>query len=659
MKLKVALPGLIVLTLAILACSFSGILEKPKINSYPPFETKAYTEQKNDDAKMRYVIADMQLGGKQVEDYYRQYASQDPIIQQAITDYDNNVRIVNIYQFNRIYIENQGWQIIYGGTDNIIIQAEDVVLTDDIKGTADFDVRVRYMLADMQLGNVVDYYRQFTDDLAVATAVKWWDIGVRVENIQQFERKIVGFAGWKVVYIGTENMIQGMDIKLVGECQAKINYILADIKLGNVLDYYSARTNELAVSEAIKLWKQNVRVSNINDFERKTVRDLGWKVTYKGTNIPIFGTEAQIPQEFVDVNRKCDITCQPWSFFWGLSLSDAYPSGVTLKYKITTFRNFGGYEFEFNNLHLDGRVQNFDSGTECSLSADYKNLQNASIGHPVGLLEAYDLHPDGNTEFPETLKIGDSFLSSSVWGSQTEEYWVTVVSQEKITVPAGTFDSFRLEGKPNQSYNWVKTIWIVKGVGVVKIENSNDDVYPFLLELIQISGINVGASSVSATSTPTENEDEICNKYWPVKEGTYWNYKQDWQGSNISTYTVSIISVYKDGTDIIFDMLNAKSADDTITTYRCNENGVFDMSNNERVFPAESALADGNTWQEGGITFTVGYETVTVSAGTFYALRICGETEGGSGCTYYAEGVGRILTVYEPHIELLDFGNGK
>lgn len=294
MKLKVALPGLIVLSLAILACSFSGLLEKPKVNSYPPFETKAYTEQKSDDAKMRYVIADMQLGGKQVEEYYRQYASQDPTIQQAITNYDNNVRIVNIYQFNRIYIENQGWLIIYGGTDNIIIQAEDVVLTEDIKGTANFDVRVRYMLADMQLGDVVDYYRQFTDDLAVATAVKWWDIGVRVENIQQFERKIVGYAGWKIVYAGTENATDGMDVKLVDQDEAQIRYILADIQLGNVFDYYNARTNEPAISDAVSCWEQSARIENINDFERKTVGDLGWKVTYKGTNIQIYGMEVKI-----------------------------------------------------------------------------------------------------------------------------------------------------------------------------------------------------------------------------------------------------------------------------------------------------------------------------------------------------------------------------
>jgi len=90
MKLKVALPGLIVLCLAILACSVSEIQEEPKVNSHPPFETKANIEQQNDDAKMRYVIVDMLLGGKQVADDCLQYTNLDPVIQLAVTNYENN-----------------------------------------------------------------------------------------------------------------------------------------------------------------------------------------------------------------------------------------------------------------------------------------------------------------------------------------------------------------------------------------------------------------------------------------------------------------------------------------------------------------------------------------------------------------------------------------
>lgn len=76
------------------------------------------------------------------------------------------------------------------------------------------EAQVRYILADAQLGNVIDYYRGFLNQPAVAEAVRRWDTGVRVTNISQFERKIVGDKGWQVVYAGTNILINGMDVQL-------------------------------------------------------------------------------------------------------------------------------------------------------------------------------------------------------------------------------------------------------------------------------------------------------------------------------------------------------------------------------------------------------------------------------------------------------------
>ena len=186
------------------------------VNKFPPFHAKGYEQQTNETASTKYIIVDIQLGGIEVEDYYREYASQDPIIQQAINYYDSGARIVNIYQFTRVELGNDGWQVIYGGTDNIICQGDDIVLTSEISNdeSTAYEAQIRYILADIQLGNVEEYYRQYTDQPAVAEAIRRWDAGIRVVNIDQFERRIINYAGWKIIYYGADTIINGMNVVL-------------------------------------------------------------------------------------------------------------------------------------------------------------------------------------------------------------------------------------------------------------------------------------------------------------------------------------------------------------------------------------------------------------------------------------------------------------
>lgn len=76
---------------------------------------------------------------------------------------------------------------------------------------------VRYILADSQLGNLIDDYRKVVDQPNAAEAVCRWDKGVRVQNIDKFERKVVGAQGWNVVYAGTNTIIDGMDVSLTSD----------------------------------------------------------------------------------------------------------------------------------------------------------------------------------------------------------------------------------------------------------------------------------------------------------------------------------------------------------------------------------------------------------------------------------------------------------
>lgn len=75
------------------------------------------------------------------------------------------------------------------------------------------EARIRYIIADIQLGGVYDYYQSASDQEAIE-AVRRWDQGIKVANISYFDRKIVGNLGWQIVYIGTDSSVNGMDIEL-------------------------------------------------------------------------------------------------------------------------------------------------------------------------------------------------------------------------------------------------------------------------------------------------------------------------------------------------------------------------------------------------------------------------------------------------------------
>ncbi len=88
-------------------------------------------------------------------------------------------------------------------------------LPTDTPGPRYSEPNVRYIIADMQLGGVYGYYCPAQpDQLDVAEACSRWDAGIRVENIDQFERIINGVAGWQVVYFGTTTPINGWDVIL-------------------------------------------------------------------------------------------------------------------------------------------------------------------------------------------------------------------------------------------------------------------------------------------------------------------------------------------------------------------------------------------------------------------------------------------------------------
>ena len=93
--------------------------------------------------------------------------------------------------------------------------SEDLVLLSFTPLTTN-ESHVRYILADIQLGNVADDHRANVADEETAEALRRWDAGIRVANIEGFERKIVD-GQWQIVYAGTDNPVIGTDIILTSD----------------------------------------------------------------------------------------------------------------------------------------------------------------------------------------------------------------------------------------------------------------------------------------------------------------------------------------------------------------------------------------------------------------------------------------------------------
>ena len=96
--------------------------------------------------------------------------------------------------------------------NNAYSSREDLVLVSFTPQTSN-EPRIRYILADIQLGNVAYYYRANIADEETAEALRRWDAGVRVMNGERFEDLMVN-GRWHIVYAGTDKPANGMDISL-------------------------------------------------------------------------------------------------------------------------------------------------------------------------------------------------------------------------------------------------------------------------------------------------------------------------------------------------------------------------------------------------------------------------------------------------------------
>ncbi len=75
------------------------------------------------------------------------------------------------------------------------------------------EAHVRFILADIQLANTPATYQASTTDEETAEALRRWNGGVRVANVDQLARKQVE-GQWQIVYNGSDRPVNPIDIQL-------------------------------------------------------------------------------------------------------------------------------------------------------------------------------------------------------------------------------------------------------------------------------------------------------------------------------------------------------------------------------------------------------------------------------------------------------------
>ncbi len=251
--------------------------------------------------QVRYLLADMTGSGK--TDLYRKYATEerDPDSREAIRLWDAGVRVVNMADFERKWVTNQFGQdgrvfrVVQRGTDRTILGNE-VVLSND--GTFQ-QGPMRLGLLDLTLGaSPKTYAAKAKGDAAAAEALRRFHDGGRVINPHRFTRSGTDAAP-AFVFKDSGKSADPVFIRVNSDVpypEVNVRYFLADMLLGGSRDFYhrTAETaHEMGCQEAVARYDAGVKVTNLDQFERKKV-DGKVLITRKGSNERISGNAIKL-----------------------------------------------------------------------------------------------------------------------------------------------------------------------------------------------------------------------------------------------------------------------------------------------------------------------------------------------------------------------------
>lgn len=158
--------------------------------------------------------------------------------------------------------------------------------------------QVRYLLADMTLnGGKTELYRKYASeerDPDSREAVRMWDLGARVLNTNQFQRKWIankyGKDGrvMRVVLRGTDRTITGQEVLLTTDADfndAAIRISLAGMTLGWPPSTPDEARRNVNISEALRRWAAGARAENIHEMET-TGTGSDRRLVFRGSGKP-------------------------------------------------------------------------------------------------------------------------------------------------------------------------------------------------------------------------------------------------------------------------------------------------------------------------------------------------------------------------------------
>lgn len=255
--------------------------------------------------QVRYLIADMSLGGN--VQLYRDYAAKerDPDSREAIRLWDAGTRAVNTNEFERRWVTNKlakdgrVMRVVFRGSNRTITGHEVLLSSDYVFQQAP----MRLVLAELTLGRQPSFYEAKKTDPSVAEALRRWAQGARVLNTNQFE-----WGGLKMKppdilqYRDTHQSVDGARVRLNTDLpypETNVRYFMADIALGGSIEFYrrvAEEAHEMGCLEAVRRTEEGYRITNLDQFERKMV-DGKILITRKGSNERISGMAVKLSSD--------------------------------------------------------------------------------------------------------------------------------------------------------------------------------------------------------------------------------------------------------------------------------------------------------------------------------------------------------------------------
>ena len=160
-------------------------------------------------AAMRLVLLDLTLGCPSAS--YQELATADPAAAEALRRWNEGCRALNARWFAASG-EPPNRRLCFAAT-GLPADGSRVVLNSDL---AYPEVNARYFLADIYLGGSRDFYHgaaEAAHEMGCQEAVARYDAGVKITNLDEFERKKVA-GNTLITRKGSNQRINGMEVKL-------------------------------------------------------------------------------------------------------------------------------------------------------------------------------------------------------------------------------------------------------------------------------------------------------------------------------------------------------------------------------------------------------------------------------------------------------------